>query len=401
MIPDLDLTSPELLSDPYAYFELLRQQDPVHWSERHRAWLVTRYADVSVGVRHPSLSADRITPLVERAADEDGSAYRSAMQILSKWMVFNDPPDHRRLRGIFHDAFTPRVISQMRGALTETIDHLLEPLEPPGTMNLVRDFAFPLPAMVIARLLGVPDADVDRFKSWSDDIAPLIFGALQQAERHLLAQQALLELADYLKALVRRYRQVPADNLISNVLRAGSVGQTVSEDEFIGMLTHLLFAGHETTTNLIANGVRHLLLQPDEMERLIVNPSLSQTAPDELLRFDGPAKLIVRWLIEDVDFGGSTLSKGQRVFLILAAANRDPAKFTEPDRLDIGRSPNPHLGLGFGPHFCLGAPLARLEGEIAIPSVIRRLPNLRLLDRPLNWQPQIVNRGLKELWVAY
>jgi cytochrome P450 len=184
-------------------------------------------------------------------------------------------------------------------------------------------------------------------------------------------------------------------------VKSGSVGNSVSEDELVGMLTHVLFAGHETTTNLIANGIRQLLLHPNELLRLRTEPILASTAPDELLRFDGPAKLVVRWASDDFVVGGSRISKRERVFLVVASANRDAAKFTEPDRLDIARSPNPHLGLGFGPHFCLGAPLARLEGEIAILSLVQRLPELKLLDKPLDWQPQIVNRGLGELWVAY
>lgn len=401
MTPDLDLASPELLSDPYPYFARLLEDDPLHWSDTHRAWLITRYTDVSVGLRHTSLSADRVTPMLERSAAEAGSGFRLAMQILSKWMVFNDPPDHRRLRAVFHEAFTPRVIARMRETISAVVDQLIEPLESPGTVDLVRAFDFPLPAIVIARLLGIPSSDVERFKGWSGDIAPLIFGALKQAERNALAQQALLELADYMKELVHRYRARPADNLISRVVESGTIGDTVTEYELVGMLTHLLFAGHETTTNTIATGIRQLLIEPKELARLKADPRLDITAPDELLRFDGPAKLVVRSVSADLQFGKAQLRQGERVFLVLAAANRDPQAFPEPTRLDVGRSPNLHVGFGFGPHFCLGAPLARLEAEIAIPSLVRRLPKLRLLDRPLEWQPHIVSRGLKELWVAY
>jgi cytochrome P450 len=401
MMIDLDLASSELLSDPYPYFARLLENDPVHWSDTHRAWLVTRYADVAIGLRHPSLSADRVTPMIERSVEEEGSGFRMAMQILSKWMVFNDPPDHRRLRGVFHDAFTPRVIRGMRETISEVVNQLIEPLESPGTIDLVRAFAFPLPAIVIARLLGIPSSDVERFKEWSGNIAPLIFGALKQVERNALAQQALLELADYMTKLVHLYRGEPADNLISRVVESGSIGDTVTEYELVGMLTHLLFAGHETTTNTIATGIRQLLMEPRELARLKMDPRLDTTAPDELLRFDGPAKLVVRSVSEDLQLGGAQLRKGERVFLILAAANRDPQAFPDPTRLDVGRSPNLHVGFGFGPHFCLGAPLARLEAEIAIPTLIRRLPQLRLLDKALEWQPHIVSRGLKELWVAY
>jgi cytochrome P450 len=267
--------------------------------------------------------------------------------------------------------------------------------------DLIGSFAYPLTASVIAEMLGVPEQDRDRFREWSEQITTLVFGALENPDRYSRAARGMTELGGYISGLVKRYEQAPGDNLVSGLIRARDSGDALSHEEVLATGVLLLFAGHETTTNLIGNGVLALLRHPDQLEELRSGRLDVGQAVEELLRYDGPAKTVVRVMAEDVELRGRRLAAGSRVFLCPSAANRDPAVFSRPDELDLTRRDNPHLGFGFGTHYCLGAPLARLEGGIAITRVLQRLERLRLAGGLLSWQPVLLSRGLKALPVRF
>lgn len=399
-----DLMSPEAIRDPYGYFGRLRREDPVHWNERHRSWLVTRYADVEACFRDPRLSSDRVLPHYAGHADPPDAdvpqGERAWLQtirtVLADWMVFRDPPVHTRLRRSASHAFTPHTVARMEPRIGEIVDELLDRVSGRDEIDFVRELAFPLPAIVIAELLGVPASDRELFKELSDELSPLVFGELSEPDRRERAGRALLGLADYFRDLMRHYRAQPADNLVSTLVHRYEA-DGLSEDEVIANCVLLLFAGHETTTNLLACGLLALFEHPDQRELLRRDPALAARAVEEFLRYDGPTKLSVRWVAEDLELAGATIRVGQRVMLLQATANRDPDVFARPDELLIDRVHNPHLAFGLKTHYCLGAPLARLEARLAIPRTLARFPELRAAAAPLQWHPTIMIRGPRAL----
>ncbi|WP_181781178.1 cytochrome P450 [Pseudonocardia pini] len=389
--PDLqtaDLLSPAAVADPYPLLAELREHDPVHWSERYRSWFVTRYADVDAALRDPRFSSDRIAPYRRARLDGPGAdaGVRAAFGVLEDWMVFKDPPDHTRLRKLLSRAFTPRAVERMRVRVAEIADELLRDLGPHA--DLIGEYAYPLTSSVVAEMLGVPRADQALFKDWSDRITGLVFGGLGDPDRHADGAGGMAELTGYLDELVARGPD--AESLVGALVRAREAGDALTHAEVVATGVLLLFAGHETTTNLIGNGLRALLRHPDQA------PDAPGTV-EELLRWDGPAKTIARLVAADVELGGRTLRRGDRVFLCASAANRDPAVFPDPDRLDVTRRPGRQLGFGIGLHYCLGAPLARLEAAIAIPAALDRFPDLRLAEEPPAWHPVLLSRGLVRL----
>lgn len=399
-----DLLRPEAVADPFTPLAAIRAADPVHWSVRHRAWLVTRFDDVAAVHTDPRLSSDRMTPLLE-GLRAHGSSERliRMMSILADWMTFKDGADHRRLRTLVNRAFTPRVVARMRGQIEAITDGLIDALPASGQTDLVAGYAYPLPAIVIAEMLGVPAADRDRFKSWSADISSLVFGAVDDPDRHDRAESGMSELVDYFEGLLAAAAGGGDETLLDHLVRVrGEDGDALSHDELLAMCTLLLFGGHETTTNLLSSGALALLAHPAQRRRLEADPGLAEAAVEEFLRFDGPAKVSVRVAVERLKLRGKTIAPGDRVFLVLAAANRDPEGFPDPDRLDLTRAPNRQVGFGIGPHYCLGAPLARLEGVVSIPRVFRRLEGLRLADgAELHYRPTLLSRSLKSLPVTY
>jgi cytochrome P450 len=397
--PDIDIMSPEAIADPYGYFAELREQHPVVWDERHRSWILTRHEHISTALKDPRFSSDRIAPFIERklSSPDTDPLVRQAFDVLSDWLVFNDPPKHKRLRALVHKAFTPRAVAGMRDRIDVLCTELLEPLPRTGSFDIKRDFADPLPAIVIAQMLGVPPEDRDRFKGWSANVAAIVSAGLDDPDRYHNAAVGMDELARYCYELVERNREQPADNLISGLLQAQEDDQTLSDAEVVATCTLLLFAGHETTANFIANSLLALLRNPEQLAALRDGEADDRAAVEELLRYDGPGKAMARVMREDCEVDGQLLRAGQRVFLVLASANRDPRIFDAPDELRLARDPKDHVAFGKGFHFCLGASLARLESAVVIPRALRAFPDMTLTDATLRWQPVFLARGLEAL----
>ncbi|OLO36337.1 hypothetical protein BTR23_15820 [Alkalihalophilus pseudofirmus] len=395
-----DLLAPEVVKNPYPYFHLLRAEDPVYWSDKWNGWILTRYHDINEALLNPGLTSQRIRPS-KSMPKEKVLDMVSTFEILSKWMVFNDPPNHTRIRMLVNKAFTPKAVEEMRPFMYEVTDYLLDQVESAKKMDVIRDYAFVLPILVISKMLGLPDEDRDLLKQWSDDLLLLVFGAVKDSDRHERAQKGMQQMASYLGDVVNDRMKNPKDDLISSLVNAKEKGDVLSKDEIIATCTLLVFGGHETTTNLIANGLLSLISNPQQLKLLKNNPSLIDTAIEELLRYDGPSKAIMRVAKKDVVINGKTIKEGQRLLLMQIAANRDPEVFDNADELDITRKPNTHLGFGKGIHYCLGAPLARLEASVAINQVLKRFPTIRLETNDLEWQPIIISRALKNLPVLF
>jgi pimeloyl-[acyl-carrier protein] synthase len=384
----------EFRDDPYPMLHALRAHDPVHFIEVPGLWFLTHYDDVVGALRDPRLSAERFQLSLP---EMQSSALISS---LSTMMLLRDPPHHTRLRTLVSRAFTPRVVENLRPRIREIVDGLIDAMQPAGHMELMKDFAAPLPVVVIAQLLGIPLEDRARFKRWSDALIVIADGTLAPAG-FADAERSAAELKEYLSGIMPARREEPADDLISGLLAAQEHEDCLSADELFSTCVLLLIAGHETTTNLIGNGVLALLRHPDQLGLLRTDPSLIRGAVEELLRYESPVQLTSRIAKEDLEIRDKRVRKGQEVCLGLAAANRDPQEFPDPDRLDITRADNHHLAFGHGLHFCLGAPLARLEGQIAIQTLLRRLRALRLETDAVEWREGIMMRSLKALPLSF
>jgi hypothetical protein len=399
----IDFSDPRTNADPFPAFARLQAEDPVHWSASLKAWIITRYEHVkSIALNNEEVSADRVAPFFAAAPPARRSAFPHLLTYLGAWMVFRDPPDHTRLRRLFNKAFTSRSVEVLRPNIQQIVEMLFADLEgkarAEGTIDWIADFAYPLPAMVIMDLLGVPRAQLRRVKVWSDEIALFIGSAQASADKYERAEIGARAIADFFRGIVRERRTEPRDDIISTLVTVGDEREALSEDEVIATCILLLFAGHETTTNLIGTGLYHTMRFREQWERLAGGSSLFETAIEEWLRYDGPTTALARVVKEDVEFGGRCLRKGQRVFAFTNAANRDPRQFAHADRLDLGRTPNPHLTFGHGIHFCLGAPLARLEGQIALRRTVEQFPGISLVEpfEP-DWHDSLILRGLKSL----
>ncbi len=395
---------PEEIADPFPSFARLRAEDPVHWSEILGGWVLTRYRDVRAALADRRLSADRITPFRDHLDLRQRAEVADLLATLGMWAVFNDPPDHTRRRALLNKAFTPRVAS-LRPTVAAIVERLIDGVAGRAEFDLIADFAYPLPATVIAGMIGVPAADLDRFKRWSDDIAVFVGSALATPDKRGRAERGVHEMREYFRVMLAEHRARPRDDILSALIAPEEQGKGLSEDEIVASSILLLFAGHETTTNLIGNGVLALLRHPEELAALRVAPQRMADAVEEMLRYDGPTQAMTRIALEDVEFEDASgaprrVRRGDRLFLLLNAANRDPEIFAEPERFRLARRDNRHLSFGYGPHFCLGAPLARLEAEIGIGALLRRLPRLALAEEPPAWSDSFVLRGVKALRVS-
>jgi len=395
--PDLDLRSPANLRDPYPVHRELRDHDPVHWSEGLQGWIVTRYADVLEVFNRPTrFSSERFRKLAPRFRSDRPEVHAVA-SVLSDWLVFRDPPDHTRLRDLLQKTFTPRHLEKNRDGIQITIDSLLDRAAGRGEMDFIRDFAFPLPAIVIAILLGARKDDIEDIKLWSDRLAAHVGGAVDGRDNFSEAKAGLDELVGYFRTLLAQRSRRSGDDLMSLLLRAEHEGERLSEEEVISNCVLLLFAGHETTTNLLGNGLFHLLRDPERERELRAQPQLVGRAVEEFLRIECPVAATIKVALEDFEWHGARIQRGERLIPFMASANRDPRQFERPDSLDIARHPNRHLTFGYGIHFCLGAPLARLEAQLAFDTLLRRFPHLLLSDPEPRWKPQVFMRGLETL----
>ncbi|MGH8885799.1 MAG: cytochrome P450 [Egibacteraceae bacterium] len=395
-----EMATPEFHKDPYPLYARMRRDHPVHRSARG-VWYLTRYADVDAALRDLRLSKDHARMrrwYAQQTGREDPGRLRARF---GRSMLHADPPDHTRLRKLANQAFTARRTEGLRPRIEAIVDELLDAAVAAGdTMDLIAAFAYPLPITMICELFGVPLGDRHRISKWSrqlvnqTEVVPTP-EALQRVE------QAADEFEEYLRDLVHRRRAEPADDLVSALVAVGERGDQLTDNELLSTCYLLLVAGHETTVNLIGNGTLALLRHPAQLRRLQQDPTLISSAVEELLRYDNSVQMATRIVVGQVELGGHTLGDGAFVSAVVGAANRDPDRFADPDRLDLGRPDNRHLSFSGGPHFCLGAPLARLEGEVAIGALVRRLPALRLDTDTIEWRPKPALRGLERLPVAY
>ncbi len=386
----LDLAASSVNQDPDAFAAEVLANGPVQWSDTHRAWLVFSHAEVADCFRDQRLSADRIEPF-ERVAAEQPEAFGRIVELLAGWMIFRDPPAHTRLRDPVRRAVTPRVVEGVRPAAERIVEDLLSAMPSSGEFDFKAGFAEVLPALVIADLLGVPGSERHHFKQWSDDLGEIVFSVRPGAIPADRVRQAADDFTVFFSDLIEHRRRHPGDDLISLMVQGG--GDQLSPMELVGACTLLLFAGHETTTNMLVSSIRLLHEHPDQRERLVADPAVLPFAADELLRVGGPAKSMVRRVAEPHVRGGQQLERNQKVYLVILTANRDPKVFEHPEVLDLGRDPNTHLGFGWGLHHCLGAPLARMELTAALRRLYQEYPNLRPAEPDRPWSGNELGRG--------
>lgn len=393
------LLDPDVLDDPYPFYRQLRETDPVH-RDAVDGWVLSRHADVVAALRDPRMSAERANLSSEWLPDSMQATLAPAVRAFMRQILFLDPPDHTRLRGLVSKAFTPRAVEAMRTRVQVAVDEMLDPLAGADNADLIAALAFPLPVRVIADMMGIPPADQDRFTQWTFDLGALIGGGDLPFDRMLSALQGVTALMDYFRQAMAEHRAHPRDDLLQALIAAEDRGDVLDEDELLGNCMLLLAAGHGTTTHLIGNGMLALLRHPDQFRRLRDDPSIAVSAVVEFLRYDGPVQMTSRRATADFELGGRQIAAGDNVVMLLGAANRDPAQFPDPDRLDLTRAENRHVAFGHGIHYCLGAPLAYLEGQIAIPTLVRRFPNMHLSEEPTVRGVGTVFRGLHALPVA-
>ncbi len=393
------LTDPGFYADPYATYDRWRAETPVRWEPALRAWSVTSHAAASAALADPHLSSDRTEAYLAGFPRDTRDALGPFARARSDMMLFVDPPKHTRLRGLVQKAFTPKMIEQLRPRVEQLVRELLAPAEANGAFDLITGLAEPLPGVVIAELLGVPPADRPQFKGWALDFATAISGGVTP-EVALHAQSGLLAMTEYLRPIIAERRVRPADDLLSALVAVVQQGELLSETELVATCMLLLIAGSETTTNLIGNGMLALLRNPDQLAQLRADEEGIRPAVEELLRYDSPIQASFRVAREATVIAGAPIRSGDMVVLVLGAANRDPALFPEPNRLDVGRGDRRHLSFAHGPHFCLGAALARLEGQVAITAILKTLPSMRLASDQPDWRPLFAFRGLRTLPVT-
>lgn len=392
---------PAFRIDPYPTYARLRAEDPVHASQ-FGALVFSRYADCLALLRDPRSSSDGKKSTAYQEAVGQGTIDPEMLIMEEPSFLFLDPPDHTRLRGLVNKAFTPRVIERLRPRIQARVDDLLDEAAERGSLEIIEDLAYPLPVAVICEMLGVPVEDHVTFREWSRQAARSLDPVETLSPEEQEQRENVIEsFRNYFRDLIAKRRESPQDDLISALIAAEDEGNTLSEAELISTCILLLIAGHETTVNLIGNGTLALLRNPDQFAKLRDDPSLAQGAVEEVLRYDPPVQFTGRIALEEMEIGGATLQKGQQSVILLASANRDAAQFPDPDRFDITREGNQQIAFSFGIHFCLGAPLARVEGQIALSTLVRRFDNLALQTEAPEYKENIVLRGLASLPVGF
>ena len=392
------LLDPEVLADPYPLYRQLREQDPIMWDPFLHAWVVTRYSEIVTVLQR--FSAARI-PSPEQFRDIGIPGIEPIASVMVRQMLFMDPPDHTRLRGLCAAAFTPRRVELLRTHIQEIADDLLDRVLANGRLDVIADFAAPFPAIVTAELLGVAVSDHTQLKAWSADFAEMLGNFQHNPGRAAVVERSLVDMTAYFRSAIREQERRPQAGLIHDLLAAEVAGMRLSEDEIIANIIITMVGGQETTTNLIGNGILTLLRHPDQMAELREHPALIGSAVEELLRYESPSQHTARLAPDDVMLGSKRLRRRDAVIVVMAAGNRDPDRFPDPDRLDLHRVDNRHLAFGWAGHFCFGAPLARLEGQIAFATLLRRLPALALCSERQDWRANLGLRGLVRLPVSF
>lgn len=392
------LLDPQVRANPYPLYHRLRSEDPVHWDPFLHKWVVTRYADaVAVFQR---FSANCVaTP--EQLASLGLPTLTPLARVLVRQMLFLDPPVHGRVRGLASKAFTPRRVEVLRAHIQDIVHSLLDAVQARGQMDVLADLGYPLPAMVNAEMLGVPASDWKQLIAWSADFAQVLGNFQYSSEDMPRVLRSLEAMSAYFRAAIYECRSRPREGLIQAFATAELDGDRLTEEEVIANSILTMVGGQETTTNLIGNGILTLLRHPDQLEKLRADLSLIPSAVEELLRYESPSQQTTRLAPEDVELGGKTIRQRQTVIVVMGAANRDPERFPDPDRFDICRQDNRHLAFGWASHFCFGAPLARLESQIAFEAVLRRMPHLRVVAGPVIWRDNLGLRGLQALPVMF
>ena len=401
---EFDFFRPEFHTDPYPLYYRLRSEDPVHRSFIGGTWVLTRYADVKAVLRDRRVGTLETPKQIKdknQYIQEKGKELNTLAYVSSQLLFYMNPPDHTRLRRLASKAFSSSiVVERMRPYVQETVNELLGKVRNTGFMDIISDLAGPLPVIVIAKVLGVPHEDEDRLHHWSNVLSRILDLLLSLGEYERM-NRVVLEFQAYFRDLIAERVKKPKADIISALIAAREQGDKLSEDELLATCILLFATGEETTVNTIGNGMLALLRHPDQMEKLKREPTLIQSAVEELLRYDSPVQITGRLALETIEIGGQTIRAGEKILTCLGAANRDPTQFPSPDRLDLTRRENHHLAFGDGIHYCLGAGLARVQGQIAINTVIQQLPNLALHTDKLEWRKNIALRGLKSLPVTF
>ena len=392
------LLDPEVLADPYPLYHRLRSEAPVHWDPYLHAWVVTRYRDV-VHVFQRFLAGR--TPGPEQLATLGMGELGPIAEVMVRQMLFLDPPDHTRVRALAARAFTPRRVEALRDHIQQIMDGLVDAVLPSGRMDAIADVGSPLPSIVTTELLGLPARDWPQLKAWSTDFAEMLGNFQHNPGRTRRVLRSVEEMSAYFRTAVRRRSSARTGGLVHALATAEVDGDRLSEDEVVANLIVTMVGGLETTTNLIGNGLLSLLRHPGQLERLRTDPALVPSGVEELLRFESPSQHTARLAPDDVELGGRLIRRRQAVIAVMGAANRDPGRFPDPDRLDVGREDNRHVAFGWAGHFCFGAPLARIEGQIAFTTMLRRLRGMRLAPGPLVWRRNLGLRGLTALPIEF
>jgi hypothetical protein len=392
------LLDPQVLANPYPLYEQLRTEAPVHWDPFLHAWVVTRYREVVQVLNE--FSANR-TPTAEYLAEMGITAMGPIAEVMVRQMLFLDAPAHTRIRKLASQAFTPRRVEALRAHIQTIADDLIDRVLSSGRIDLIADFAEPLPCIVTAEMLGLPVEHHTQLKSWSQDFAEMLGNFQHNPERAGRIAKSVEAMTAYFRAAMAEQREQLRSGLLGAFMTAQVDDDKLSDDEIIANVIVTMVGGQETTTNLIGNGMLSLLRHPQELERLRADSALVPSAVEELLRFESPSQQTARLAPEDGLLGGKTVRKRQAVIAVMGAANRDPDRFPDPDRLDLTRSDNRHVAFGWGPHFCFGAALARIEGQVSFETLLRRLPDLALEPGPLTWRANLGLRGLRALPLTF
>jgi cytochrome P450 len=392
--------APEVTHNPYPILAYLRQNDPVHWDEPLKGYLVTRYEDVASLLRDHRMSHDRIDKQLSIHSPEERESIELFRRHIKGWTLYMNPPEHTRVRRLYAKAFSKEVAAALPGHVERLTDELIDQVVGRGEMDVMRDFAYPLPMNLLGSLLGTPKEDLPLYKEWTQDIATALSTGLRQLHFVKRATTAVEHLSEHLSVLIEKRRREPRNDLISSFVAAERNGE-VRPEEIISMCALLLVSGHHTTMNLIGNGLLALLRHPEALDTLRKDLSLMPTAVEELIRFDPSVQALPRLTTEEIEIAGKRIPPDSFVFVVFAAANRDPAQFADPDQLVLTRADNPHLSFSGGVHFCAGTAVARVELQIAFSRLLSRLPGLRLATETLSYYPGVSLRGLKALPVRF